>query len=84
MSLTTGREQNRQYQVNIIEFSDYELRQATNNFHCSNKIGQGGFGPVYWGKLRGRNVAVKMFNPRGRQGHFEFEQEVKQSQLIYM
>lgn len=76
MNPTTSREENRQYQVNVIEFSDYELRQATNNFHHLNKIGQGGFGPVYFGKLRGRHVAVKMFNPRGRQGYVEFEQEV--------
>ncbi|WVZ99774.1 hypothetical protein U9M48_045025 [Paspalum notatum var. saurae] len=75
MNPTASREQNRQHQVNIIELSYYELKQATNNFHHSNKIGQGGFGPVYFGKLRGQNVAVKMFNPHGRQGHFKFEQE---------
>ncbi|KAL6848758.1 hypothetical protein ACP4OV_021341 [Aristida adscensionis] len=72
---TTRRKQYRQSPINVIEYSNYELRQATDNFHHSKKIGQGGFGPVYRGKLQGRLVAIKMFNPRGRQGYFEFEQE---------
>jgi hypothetical protein len=28
-------------------FNFQELASATNNFHLSNKLGQGGFGPVY-------------------------------------
>jgi hypothetical protein len=28
-------------------FNFQELASATNNFHQSNKLGQGGFGPVY-------------------------------------
>jgi len=32
---------------NIKHFSHKELRLATDNFHPSNKIGQGGFGTVY-------------------------------------
>jgi hypothetical protein len=28
-------------------FNLQELASATNNFHLSNKLGQGGFGPVY-------------------------------------
>jgi hypothetical protein len=28
-------------------FNFQELTSATNNFHQSNKLGQGGFGPVY-------------------------------------
>jgi hypothetical protein len=28
-------------------FSYYELKNATSNFHRDNKLGEGGFGPVY-------------------------------------
>ena len=37
-------------QVKIQElplFNFEKLASATNNFHLSNKLGQGGFGPVY-------------------------------------
>ncbi|KAK4260789.1 hypothetical protein QN277_003860 [Acacia crassicarpa] len=45
-------------------FSYNELKDATNNFNPSNKLGDGGFGCVYYGKLQdGREVAVKhLFN----------------------
>lgn len=42
-----------------VEFSYGELAQATNNFSMANKIGQGGFGAVYYAALRGEKAAVK-------------------------
>lgn len=36
-----------------VEFSYEELAKATNDFSMANKIGQGGFGAVYYGELRG-------------------------------
>lgn len=36
-----------------VEFSYEELANATNDFNLSNKIGQGGFGSVFYGELRG-------------------------------
>ncbi|PNY04449.1 receptor-like protein kinase [Trifolium pratense] len=36
------------------EFSYEELANATNNFSLANKIGQGGFGEVYYGELKGK------------------------------
>ncbi|GAU14461.1 hypothetical protein TSUD_250010 [Trifolium subterraneum] len=36
------------------EFSYKELANATDNFSLANKIGQGGFGEVYYGELRGQ------------------------------
>jgi chitin elicitor receptor kinase 1 len=36
-----------------VEFSYEELFNATEGFSMSNKIGQGGFGAVYYAELRG-------------------------------
>jgi len=35
------------------EFSYEELANATNNFSLANKVGQGGFGEVYYAELNG-------------------------------
>ena len=37
-----------------LELSYQELAKATNNFSLDNKIGQGGFGAVYFAELRGQ------------------------------
>ncbi|KAI4332207.1 hypothetical protein L6164_017136 [Bauhinia variegata] len=42
-----------------VEFLYEELANATDNFSVANKIGQGGFGAVYYGELRGEKVAIK-------------------------
>ncbi|XP_045830434.1 lysM domain receptor-like kinase 3 isoform X1 [Trifolium pratense] len=41
------------------EFSYQELAKATNNFNLDHKIGQGGFGAVYYAELRGEKTAIK-------------------------
>ncbi|KAG0553448.1 hypothetical protein M758_12G012600 [Ceratodon purpureus] len=49
-------------------FTMAELARATGNFNAQNKIGQGGFGMVYKGRLRdGRMVAIK----RGKKDAYE-------------
>ncbi|GKV42590.1 hypothetical protein SLEP1_g49973 [Rubroshorea leprosula] len=54
------------------------ISHATNNFSLSNKLGQGGFGPVYKGKLvDGQEIAVKRLSSSSRQGVNEFKNEVK-------
>ncbi|XP_010492632.1 PREDICTED: G-type lectin S-receptor-like serine/threonine-protein kinase At1g11280 isoform X2 [Camelina sativa] len=54
------------------------IRAATNNFNVSNKLGQGGFGPVYKGKLSDRKeVAVKRLSSSSGQGTEEFMNEIK-------
>ncbi|CAL5344659.1 unnamed protein product [Camellia sinensis] len=53
------------------------LSAATDNFLASNKLGQGGFGPVYKGQLLdGREVAVKRLSSCPEQGLDEFTNEV--------
>ncbi|XP_062160914.1 G-type lectin S-receptor-like serine/threonine-protein kinase At1g11330 isoform X2 [Alnus glutinosa] len=58
-------------------FSLQEMASATNNFHLSNKLGQGGFGPVYRGKMsNGEEIAVKRLSRASGQGLEEFMNEV--------
>ncbi|KAI3466618.1 hypothetical protein Pfo_023281 [Paulownia fortunei] len=53
------------------------LASATNNFDLSNKLGMGGFGPVYMGKLaNGNKIAVKRLSAASGQGFDEFMNEV--------
>ncbi|XP_024196128.1 G-type lectin S-receptor-like serine/threonine-protein kinase At1g61500 [Rosa chinensis] len=50
---------------------------ATNNFSLANKLGQGGFGPVYKGMLQdGKEVAVKRLSSSSGQGIEEFKNEM--------
>ncbi|XP_052206174.1 cysteine-rich receptor-like protein kinase 43 isoform X2 [Diospyros lotus] len=54
------------------------LVSATKNFHPNHKLGEGGFGPVYKGKLEdGREIAVKKLSQSSRQGRKEFTNEAK-------
>ncbi|CAL5052724.1 unnamed protein product [Urochloa decumbens] len=51
---------------------------ATDNFSKANKLGEGGFGPVYRGVLSGGSeIAVKRLSARSRQGAAEFRNEVE-------
>ncbi|GMH15162.1 hypothetical protein Nepgr_017003 [Nepenthes gracilis] len=61
------------------KYFPYEtLSRATDKFHRNRKLGEGGFGPVYKGKLEdGRVIAVKMLSHNSRQGITEFTNEVK-------
>ncbi|CAN6332565.1 unnamed protein product [Urochloa humidicola] len=53
------------------------LRAATNNFSEENKLGEGGFGPVYKGTLLdGQDIAVKRLSATSQQGQVEMKNEV--------
>ncbi|XP_068345633.1 U-box domain-containing protein 35-like isoform X2 [Pyrus communis] len=54
-----------------------EIEEATENFEPANKIGEGGYGPVYKGKLDHTLVAIKVLRPDAAQGRKQFQQEVE-------
>ncbi|XP_035543349.1 G-type lectin S-receptor-like serine/threonine-protein kinase At4g27290 [Juglans regia] len=54
------------------------IANATDNFSSKNKLGEGGFGPVYKGTLvEGELIAVKRLSKNSGQGPNEFINEVK-------
>ncbi|XP_075494806.1 LOW QUALITY PROTEIN: putative LRR receptor-like serine/threonine-protein kinase At1g56140 [Primulina tabacum] len=58
-------------------FSYAELKTATDDFNTVNKLGEGGFGPVYKGTLvDGRVVAVKQLSVTSHQGKSQFVAEI--------
>uniref|UniRef100_A0A0E0DP23 non-specific serine/threonine protein kinase n=1 Tax=Oryza meridionalis TaxID=40149 RepID=A0A0E0DP23_9ORYZ len=58
-------------------FSYAELKLATDNFSSQNILGEGGFGPVYKGKLPDeRVIAVKQLSQSSHQGTSQFVTEV--------
>ncbi|TYI84651.1 hypothetical protein E1A91_D05G380200v1 [Gossypium mustelinum] len=58
-------------------FSLRQIKAATNNFDSTNKIGEGGFGPVYKGVLSdGMVIAVKQLSSKSKQGNREFVNEI--------
>ncbi|KAL0352927.1 UNVERIFIED_CONTAM: putative LRR receptor-like serine/threonine-protein kinase [Sesamum angustifolium] len=64
-------------ELQTVAFTLKQIRAATNNFDASNKIGEGGFGPVYKGLLPdGTIVAVKQLSSGSRQGIQEFLNEI--------
>ncbi|MQM23524.1 hypothetical protein Taro_056589, partial [Colocasia esculenta] len=58
---------------------DFNIVKAiTSDFYSENKLGEGGFGPVYKGSfLNGQEVAVKRLSKGSNQGYQEFHNEVR-------
>ncbi|MBA0615000.1 hypothetical protein Godav_015201 [Gossypium davidsonii] len=56
-----------------------EILHATNNFHNDNKIGEGGFGSVYWGRTTNMvlQIAVKRLKAMSAKAEMEFAVEVE-------
>ncbi|XP_047177401.1 G-type lectin S-receptor-like serine/threonine-protein kinase CES101 [Vigna umbellata] len=64
---------------NGVEIFTFEtIVAATENFSAANKLGEGGFGPVYKGTLRDQQeVAIKRLSKSSGQGVIEFKNEAK-------
>ncbi|XAR67291.1 Non-specific serine/threonine protein kinase [Bertholletia excelsa] len=63
---------------NVKLYKYEELRIATDGFSAENKIGVGGFGSVYKGKLQNGNIAaIKVLSADSTQGVKEFLTEIK-------
>ncbi|KAK6944261.1 Protein kinase domain [Dillenia turbinata] len=59
-------------------FTYKELHAATNGFSEDNKLGEGGFGSVYWGKTSdGLQIAVKKLKSMNSKAEMEFAVEVE-------
>ncbi|KAL5999621.1 hypothetical protein ACLOJK_037906 [Asimina triloba] len=62
-------------EVPMVDFTC--IAEATENFSDSNKLGRGGFGPVYKGMLSGGlEIAIKKLSRHSGQGIEEFKNEV--------
>ncbi|TYH13939.1 hypothetical protein ES288_A06G179300v1 [Gossypium darwinii] len=60
-----------------LQFDFSTIEAATNRFSVDNKLGEGGFGPVYKGKLpNGQQIAVKRLAVSSSQGLEEYKNEV--------
>ncbi|CAL5393115.1 unnamed protein product [Camellia sinensis] len=66
---------NEDIELPLFHFST--ITKATENFAINNKLGEGGFGPVYKGRLEGgQEIAVKLLSKNSKQGVDEFKNEV--------
>ena len=52
------------------------VEETKDKFSEAMKIGEGGYGPVYKGKLDHTAVAIKVLRPDAAQGRKQFQQEV--------
>ncbi|CAN1194975.1 G-type lectin S-receptor-like serine/threonine-protein kinase At4g27290 [Linum perenne] len=73
MTATIGR--NEEAELPLFELAT--IVDATDNFSVSNKLGEGGYGPVYVGVMvDGQEIAVKRLSSFSGQGIKEFKNEV--------
>ena len=61
---------------NLKVYSVSSIMDATNCFSDENKLGEGGYGPVYKGSFDGQEIAIKRLSRSSRQGLAEFKNEL--------
>ncbi|KAL1569233.1 G-type lectin S-receptor-like serine/threonine-protein kinase0 [Salvia divinorum] len=72
---STNDERNMEFDLPMFSYSS--VSAATNNFSPQNKLGEGGFGPVYKGELlSGERIALKRLSQKSGQGFEEFRNEI--------
>ncbi|XP_021654601.2 G-type lectin S-receptor-like serine/threonine-protein kinase CES101 isoform X1 [Hevea brasiliensis] len=70
----TERQEEGESELHVFSFEI--IATATNYFSAANKLGKGGFGPVYKGRLTdGKEIAVKRLSTNSGQGLVEFKNE---------
>ncbi|XP_024021181.1 G-type lectin S-receptor-like serine/threonine-protein kinase At4g27290 [Morus notabilis] len=75
---TVSRNGDQDEDLELPLFDQSSITAATENFSADNKLGEGGFGPVYRGKLEdGQEIAVKRLSISSGQGVRELKNEVK-------
>lgn len=63
-------------EIQYRKYTMEEIQHATNNFVGSEKIGEGGYGPVFRATLDHTPVAIKVLRPDMSQGDKQFQREV--------
>ncbi|KAK3429142.1 hypothetical protein EUGRSUZ_E00546 [Eucalyptus grandis] len=72
-----GKSLSKVYLQELVLYKLEELAAATSNFSDANKLGEGGFGAVYRGRLlNGKEIAVKRLSRASGQGLQEFINEM--------
>ncbi|XWS09903.1 hypothetical protein CRYUN_Cryun39dG0029600 [Craigia yunnanensis] len=79
LSESSYKYENQKEDLELPLFDFATIARATNNFSAQNKIGEGGFGPIYKGILEDeQEIAVKRLSKSSTQGDNEFKNEVEQ------
>ncbi|KAK3431895.1 hypothetical protein EUGRSUZ_E03019 [Eucalyptus grandis] len=77
MMLSLGEVEDEISTVESLQIDFGTISAATDNFSDSRKLGQGGFGAVYMGRLsNGLDIVVKRLSSNSSQGEVEFKNEV--------
>lgn len=69
-------------EVQYRRYAMEEIQQATNFFAATEKIGEGGYGPVFKARLDHTRVAIKVLRPDMSQGEKQFQREVEVLSLM--